>query len=257
VFGPLAVLLPGILVAATGVGAGDLLTAGLAGSELGMVLLWAAVAGALLKWFLNEGIARWQMATGTTLLEGWTHNLGRWVSRPFLVYLLAWSLFTGGALVSACGVAGAGLWPLGGDFDRAKIIWGVVHSLAGLVLVRGGGFQLFERAMGLFIALMFTTVVLTAILLKPDLSAVARGVFLPMLLSDLRTAQLLYAAFGALFMPFLALTLLMLNNRASWAGPSRRNGWLTNAMLVVTLVLFSYVGAKTAYAKLAAVLGAS
>ncbi len=61
----------GLLVAATGVGAGDLITASLAGSHLGLVILWAAVAGAALKWVLNEGIARWQMATSTTILEGW------------------------------------------------------------------------------------------------------------------------------------------------------------------------------------------
>jgi len=38
----------GLLVAATGVGAGDLITASLAGSNLGMVILWAAAAGAVL-----------------------------------------------------------------------------------------------------------------------------------------------------------------------------------------------------------------
>jgi len=43
----LAIFLPGILVAATGVGAGDLLTASIGGSEAGLVILWAAVVGAL------------------------------------------------------------------------------------------------------------------------------------------------------------------------------------------------------------------
>ena len=97
---------PGILVAATGVGAGDLMTASLGGSAVGLAILWAAVAGALLKWFLNEGIARWQMATGTTLLEGWVTRLGGWIQWVFLAYLAVWCFFTGGALVSACGVAG-------------------------------------------------------------------------------------------------------------------------------------------------------
>ena len=54
---------PGILIAATGVGAGDLLMATLAGSELGLAILWAAVLGAFLKWFFTEGIAgRWRVA---------------------------------------------------------------------------------------------------------------------------------------------------------------------------------------------------
>ena len=70
------IIAPGILLAATGVGAGDLLTATLAGSEVGLAVLWAAVAGAILKWTLNEGLARWQLATDSTLLEGWARHLG-------------------------------------------------------------------------------------------------------------------------------------------------------------------------------------
>jgi Mn2+/Fe2+ NRAMP family transporter len=93
-----SVLAPGVLVAATGVGAGDLLTASLAGARVGLVVLWAPLVGAVLKWTLNEGIARWQMATGTTLLEGWSRRLGSWVRWVFLAYFLFWSLMVGGAL---------------------------------------------------------------------------------------------------------------------------------------------------------------
>ena len=120
---------PGILVAATGVGAGDIMTASLGGSAVGVCILWAAVVGALLKWFLNEGVARWQMATGTTLLEGWTERLGGFIQWVFMLYLICWTFFTGGALITACGVAGTGLVPLSNDPVTSKIIWGVVHSL--------------------------------------------------------------------------------------------------------------------------------
>lgn len=173
------ILLPGILVAATGVGAGDLLTASLAGSELGTVILWGAVVGAVMKWVLNEGIARWQMATGTSLLEGWVRRLG-WIDWIFVPYLLLWSFFVGGALVSACGVAGVGLAPiLGGDGD--KILWGVIHSLAGLVLVWWGGFRVFERLMSICIGVLFVSVLLTALLCRPDWSEVFTGIVIPRL----------------------------------------------------------------------------
>ena len=66
---------PAILLTATSVGAGDILTGSLAGAEAGMAVLWAVPAGVMLKWTLTEGIARWQMATGTTLLEGWVTRL--------------------------------------------------------------------------------------------------------------------------------------------------------------------------------------
>src|SRR3990172_4653148 len=141
-----ALFAPGILVAATGVGAGDLMTASMAGSKAGLAILWAAAAGCVLKWTLNEGIARWQMATETTLLEGWVTRLGRWIQWVFLIYFLLWSFFVGGALITACGVAGASFLPLG-DANTSKNIWGAVHSLVGLGLVWVGSFRLFEKVM--------------------------------------------------------------------------------------------------------------
>lgn len=428
-----AAIAPGILVAATGVGAGDLLTASLGGSAVGLAILWAACAGAVLKWFLTEGIARWQMATDTTLLEGWITRLGGWIQWIFLVYLLVWSLFTGGALVTACGVAGTAIWRIGDDLATSKIVWGVTHSLIGLALVLVGGFKLFERMMSACIAVMFVAVVLTAVLIDPDWAAVARGVTgfrmpdgamgwvlgllggvggtltllsygywirekdrrgeagikacridlalgyvmtalfglamviigsnltlskapgglanvaldlaeqlgtvlgafgkwiflvgfwgavfssllgvwqsvpylfadflairgeaatsrakradghanvtaksrsqhhplsevdfsrtgayrvylfalalvpLPMLTLSVKTAQLIYAVFGSLFMPLLALTLLIMNNRTEWVGRRFRNGWITNLVLAGTLVFFAYVAVHTALSRL-------
>lgn len=99
-------------MAATGVGAGDFLTAGLGGSWVGFAILWAATIGGVIKWVLIEGLARWQMPTGTTLLEAWVIRLGRWIQWVFPGYLLIWTVFTGRALVNACGVAGTALLPL-------------------------------------------------------------------------------------------------------------------------------------------------
>ena len=79
---------PGIVIAATGLGAGDLIAASVAGAKYGTALLWAAVIGAVMKFALNEGLARWQLATGTTLLEGVIAHFGRAAGWLFLAYLL-------------------------------------------------------------------------------------------------------------------------------------------------------------------------
>ena len=170
-----AIIAPGILLAATGVGAGDLLTATLAGSEVGLSIVWAAVAGSILKWTLNEGLARWQLATNSTLLEGWVWKLGSWIQWVFLIYLILFTLPVGGALTSACGVAASAFVPLSDDPDTSKIIWGVIHSFVGYVLVRYGSFRLFEVLMSVFIGVMFVAVVLTVFLMEPDWAGVARG----------------------------------------------------------------------------------
>ena len=139
----LAAVGPGLLVAATGVGAGDLATASIAGSKLGPAVLWAVVLGALLKLALTEGLARWQLATGETLLAGTVQRLGRPVAIVFLAYLLIWTVFVGRALVSACGVTAQALAPLFADAATGKIVFGVLHSLAGVGLVLAGGYRLF------------------------------------------------------------------------------------------------------------------
>jgi Mn2+/Fe2+ NRAMP family transporter len=393
----LSTLGPGLLIAATGVGAGDLITASLAGSEVGVIVAWAAVVGALLKWTLNEGIARWQMATGTTLLEGWIAHLHPIVQWAFLVYFLLWSFVVGGALVNACGVAGASLLPIG-DANTSKIVWGTVHSLLAIVIVLRGGFKWFEGVMGACVAVMAVGVLATAailvgapvpvarsvepamgvsrwalavlggvggtvtllsygywiaehkragssglaecridlgagyaltalfgvsmILIGSHISISGRGagvaldvaahigsvlgptgriVFLlgfwgavfssvlgvwqsaPYLFADfvtirrsafadrpapaavderpeyrwyllaiglislvwlwapVRTIQLIYATIGAAFLPLLAATLLLMNNRRTWVG-ELRNGWAVNALLVATLLVFGYLG---------------
>jgi Mn2+/Fe2+ NRAMP family transporter len=172
----LSTLGPGLLVAATGVGAGDLITASLAGSEAGPIVAAAAVAGAVLKWTLNEGIARWQMATETTLLEGWILRLHPIVQWTFLTYFLFWSFVVGGALVNACGVAGTSLVQVGSP-TTSKIVWGAVHSIAALLIVLRGGFKWFESAMACCVGVMVAGVILTAGLLllspAPELAPVA------------------------------------------------------------------------------------
>jgi len=163
-----------MLLAATGVGAGDLLTGTLAGSEVGLAILWAVVVGAFLKFALSEGVARWQLSTGTTILEGCAAKFGRWVPIFFLCYLSFFTLVVGRALASACGVAGSALFPVG-DGETSLYVWAVVHSAVGLVLALAGSFALFERLMTLLVGLMFVAVMGAAVLVAPDWSAIGRG----------------------------------------------------------------------------------
>ena len=191
---------PGILVAATGVGAGDLATAGFSGSQLGTAVLWAVLVGAFFKFVLTEGLMRWQLATGLTLLEGTALKLGpaspfpssvtrgKWlVARPwgrvagwlFLPYLLLWTFFVGSALISACGVTLHAIFPVFDNADTAKVTFGIFSSLVGLLLVLRGGFQLFRKVMGVCIGIMFLTVLASALVLMPGPLELLKGMTIP------------------------------------------------------------------------------
>ena len=167
---------PGVLLAATGVGAGDLIAAAVAGRRFGLAVLWVVVLGAACKWVLNEGIARWQWSTGDSLITGWRRRLPSWVSWYFGGYLVLWSFLVAGALGSACGVATKALWP---DGPGNVGVWSAVHAIVGFVLVRWGRFALFERVMRVLIAAMFLVVTFCAFQLRPDVVDVAAGLFVP------------------------------------------------------------------------------
>ena len=142
-----------------------------------LALLPGVVVGGFLKFVLNEGLARWQLATGQTLLEGTARRLGRAAGWLFLPYLLLWSFFVGSALTGACGVTLHAMAPVFDDAVNGKIAFGILSSLAGLGLVLAGGFPWFEKVMSGAIVVMVITVTATAVRLGPELAEVARGLF--------------------------------------------------------------------------------
>ena len=163
--GRLGIVGPGIVVAVTGVGAGDMVTSLVAGTGFGMALLWAVVLGALLKCFLTEGIGRWYMASGETILEGW-HSIGRLASGYFVVYLLIATFVFGAAITSVCALAVNAMFP---DV-LPQWAWAALHAVAAFLLIGVGRYGLFERVMKLFAAVKFGIVVLLGVLLAPSLS---------------------------------------------------------------------------------------
>lgn len=145
---------PGIAIAATGVGAADLVTAAIAGARFGNALLWAAALGAIVKYVLNEGVARWQLSTGSTVFEGWIRYLGRWVVYCFLAYLVIWTFSVAGGLIVAAGVAAHSLVP-----QVPAGVWSVVQAILAYGLVLAGSYGRFEQLMKVLVGTMFVTIV--------------------------------------------------------------------------------------------------
>lgn len=144
---------PGIAVAATGVGAADLVSSAVAGSQLGMTLAWAIIVGAVLKFALTEGVARWHLTTGTSVLEGWARHLGTPWMVVFFIYLIIWSIVVSGGLMVASGLAAHSVFPA-----LPRGVWGAIQGVIALGLVWLGNYDAFERLMKVMIAVMFVTI---------------------------------------------------------------------------------------------------
>lgn len=172
---------PGIVAAATGVGAGDLVATLIAGSMFGYALLWAAVAGTLLKISLAEAVGRWALASGRTIFDGWS-SLGpgwfagrlNWATLYFGVYVVLWGFVYGATAMTASAL------PLAALLDGTAMAldlktWAMICGVVGLVLVWFNRYPVFEKLMTGLVAVMFVTVVGLAVIVAPDLPAMARG----------------------------------------------------------------------------------
>lgn len=166
---------PGLLVAAAGIGAGDIVSATVGGARFGQVLLWAIVLGAFFKFVLNEAVARFQLATGLTALESWAAFLPWWVRAYFGTYLVFWTIAVSAALANACGLGISNL--TGGVVPQS---WGAVaHALFGFAFVLVGGFSGFEKAMRALIATMFFSIIACAAMTFSDLPTFLQGLVVP------------------------------------------------------------------------------
>lgn len=160
---------PGIMAAATGVGAGDLVATMVAGSKYGYTLLWAVIIGTVFKLALGEAVGRWHLTSGQTILSGW-RTLGKWALWYFGVYAVIWGFVYGATAMSASGL------PLNAMFPFLSVrYWAMLCGLAGFALVWFGRYAVLEKLMTALVGVMFVTVVGTAVLVAPNLGDVAWG----------------------------------------------------------------------------------
>ena len=167
---------PGLLLAAAGIGAGDVVVASVTGVKFGPTLLWAVVFTAALKFVLTEALARWQLATGETVVRAWVTRLPRWVRVYFAAYLVLWTFLVGASLSSACGLAGASLFP-----GLSVPVWGALHAVAAALLVALNRYAQFQKLMKALIGLMALCVLACAVMTKPAVGPVLRGLVVPAL----------------------------------------------------------------------------
>ncbi|WP_103759559.1 Nramp family divalent metal transporter [Streptomyces sp. SM10] len=232
---------PGIVVAATGVGAGDLVATLIAGSKFGYTLMWAAVIGCLVKISLAEAVGRWHLATGRTLFDGW-RTLGGWTTGYFAVYVVIWGFVYGATAMSSSALPLVALFPDGPGLKT----WAIITGLTGLVFVWFNRYAVFEKVMTVLVGVMFVVVVYVAIRVAPDMGAAFAGL-LPVLPdgSLVYTLGLIGGVGGTITMAAYGYWV----NAKGWSGTSwmkvmridNRVAYITTGIFVVAMLI---VGAE-------------
>ncbi|MFJ6515103.1 Nramp family divalent metal transporter [Streptomyces sp. NPDC091406] len=236
---------PGIVVAATGVGAGDLVATLIAGSKFGYTLMWAAVIGCVVKISLAEAAGRWHLATGRTLFDGW-RSLGPWTTVYFAIYVVVWGFIYGATAMSSSALPIVALFPDGPGLK----FWAIVTGLIGLAFVWFNRYAVFEKVMTVLIGIMFVVVVYVAIRVVPDVGASFAGL-LPVLPdgSLLYTLGLIGGVGGTITMAAYGYWV----NAKGWSNSSwmkvmrldNRVAYITTGVFVVAMLI---VGAELLHA---------
>ena len=172
---------PGAMVAAAFIGPGTITTATLAGAGYGYTLLWAILFSTIACIILQEMTARLgvigQMGIGTAVRKKVKTKWGNYL----ISFLIIGAILVGNAAYEAGNITGAA-WgfenlEMGTSFNPVIIIVGVIAFL----LLFTGRFKLIEKFLVSLVVIMGFVFLITAIAVKPDLSAVVKGLFTPTL----------------------------------------------------------------------------
>ncbi|MEZ6057850.1 MAG: Nramp family divalent metal transporter [Planctomycetaceae bacterium] len=122
-FGTLRQLGPGLIIAGSIVGSGELIATTKTGAQAGMALLWLIVIGCVIKVFVQIELGRHAITHGQTTLAALNLVPGRigranWILWFWLVMMAA-SIAQLGGIVGGVGQALALSFPLQGDYARA------------------------------------------------------------------------------------------------------------------------------------------
>lgn len=159
---------PGILLAATSIGASHLVLSPQAGALFGFDLLWLVLLVHLLKYPAFEAGPRYAAATGSSLLAGYARMPGPrgWALWLFLVSTVLQGI---GVLAGVVSVSGAVLYAWTGGFDP------VGYSLIVIVLVVGllfcGGFAWLDNLNKLMMAALALATLLAFVPVFPGPAA--------------------------------------------------------------------------------------
>jgi len=170
---------PGVLVAAAFIGPGTVTVCTLAGVNFGYSLLWAMLLSIVATIVLQEMAARLGIITQKGLADVIKEELPtKWI-RNFVIGIILAAIVIGNASYEAGNIGGA---TLGMD-----ALFGTVYNayypscigLAAFLLLISGSYKVLEKVLVGLVMLMSISFLLTAIITKPNVLEVVKGLMVP------------------------------------------------------------------------------
>ncbi|MEP5254636.1 MAG: Nramp family divalent metal transporter [Winogradskyella arenosi] len=177
---------PGPLVAAAFIGPGTVTVCTLAGVNFGFALLWAMLLSVFATVILQEMAAR----LGVVAQKGLSEIIKEEIKHPLVkggaMLLIISAVVLGNAAYEAGNISGGALgveaitgnlsWTIGAlQLNGASVIIGVMA----FILLYIGNYKVLEKAFVVLVILMSLAFIITAILTKPNLLDVFKGLIVP------------------------------------------------------------------------------
>ncbi len=182
---------PGTLIAAAFIGPGTVTVCTLAGVQFGFTLLWAMVLSIVATIVLQEMAARLGLVYGKGLAETIKSEITSPVFRLLAILLILSAILIGNAAYEAGNISGGvlGLETITnrGTFSLAGLEVNYLSILIGVIafiLLYIGNYKFIERSLVTLVILMSLSFLITAILTRPNLLEVLKGLFLPQIPKD-------------------------------------------------------------------------
>jgi NRAMP (natural resistance-associated macrophage protein)-like metal ion transporter len=177
---------PGPLVAAAFIGPGTVTVCTIAGVTHGFTLLWAMLLSIIATIVLQEMSAR----LGVISQKGLSEVIRTEISNPFFrvlaIILILSAIVIGNAAYEAGNISGGvlGLEALTGSTSDYGSFWSMLIGGIAFILLYIGNYKVLEKALITLVVLMSLAFLITAILTKPDLLQIFKGLFTPNFSND-------------------------------------------------------------------------
>ena len=177
---------PGPLVAAAFIGPGTVTLCTIAGVNFGFALLWAMVLSIVATIVLQEMSARLGIISQKGLSEIIRTEIKNPLLKTLTIILILAAIVIGNAAYEAGNISGGvlGLEAVLGhnalELGSISInYFSLVIGLVAFVLLYIGNYKVLEKALVSLVILMSIAFLITAIMTKPDITEIFKGVFIP------------------------------------------------------------------------------
>jgi manganese transport protein len=147
---------PGIVVAGSVIGSGELINTPVQAAKFGFVLLWVVLLSCVIKYFLQVEIARHCMVHNRTTVQALNTCPGpkfRGTSWTALLYMVGYfaTMLTVIGIIGALGGLMHGVWPLADSVGRSTQIWGVLMGALAIIVLWQGWYRHLEMLVMLLV----------------------------------------------------------------------------------------------------------